>query len=104
VSPIERAARALCELDGFDPDKLVRPSGFQSSVPSKPGRPLWEQYSERVRAVLKAIREIDLATRNSFEIDMLVNGAAVLPEHDEALQEDALACWQAMIDAALQEG
>ena len=43
--PIERAARALCELDGNPPDAKMD------------GKPLWQDYVPEVRAVLSAIRE-----------------------------------------------
>lgn len=45
MSPIERAARALCELDGQPP------------MVTMDGKPLWQDYLPEVRAVLTAIRE-----------------------------------------------
>lgn len=44
-SPIERAARALCILDGH-PENIA----FE-------GRPMWESYLPQVRAVLEAVRD-----------------------------------------------
>jgi hypothetical protein len=47
MSPIERAARALCELDGSPPGATMN------------GKPLWQDYVPEVRAVIAAIREPD---------------------------------------------
>ena len=44
-SPLERAARALCELDGNIPGATMN------------GKPLWQDYLPEVRAVIAAIRE-----------------------------------------------
>ena len=62
-----------------------------------------ESNIEIARRVLTAMREIDLQSENDVEINMLTHGRAVLPEHDEPMLEDAKNCWQAMIDAALEE-
>lgn len=98
MTPLERAALAVCQVRGQDPDGAIIsfPDG-KIEVPIDVAR-------ATVRAVLQAIRDIDLQTQDDTEIAMLMNGCAVLPEHDEPLQEDALNCWQAMIDAALEEG
>lgn len=45
ASPIERAARALCSLDG-------RPENATMD-----GKPLWQDYLPEVRAVMAAVRE-----------------------------------------------
>ncbi|WP_347271640.1 hypothetical protein [Rhizorhabdus histidinilytica] len=44
MTPIERAARALCQLDGNPPGATMD------------GKPLWRDYVPEVRAVLTAIR------------------------------------------------
>lgn len=83
-SPLERAAWAI--WDGFG-----RPKGG------------WQRFIPTTQNMLRAIREIDLQTDHPVEVDMLCAGCAVLPEHDEPMQEDALNCWQAMIDALLAD-
>lgn len=98
MTPIERACIAVI-------DNLRE----QGDLMADCGDPEWAQVDGAfrvepvVRAVMRAVRDIDLATQDDVEVNMLVNGTAVLPEHDEALQADALACWQAMIDAVLAE-
>ncbi|MBO9377655.1 hypothetical protein GG804_12835 [Sphingomonas histidinilytica] len=77
--PIERAARALCEMDGNPPGATMD------------GKPLWQDYVPEVRAVLTAIRE-------PSETMLAANPAAptvlIYPED----------IWGAMVDAALAEG
>ena len=48
MTPIERAARALCKCDG------------QSDDGKRKGEPLWQSYVPQVRAVLDAIHEPSL--------------------------------------------
>lgn len=45
MTPLERACRALCELDGHPPGVTMK------------GKPLWQDYLPEVRAVLAAIRD-----------------------------------------------
>ena len=45
--PLERAARALCSLDGHPENATME------------GKPLWQDYLPEARAVIEAIREID---------------------------------------------
>jgi hypothetical protein len=45
MSPLERAARALCELDNNPPGATMD------------GKPLWMDYLPEVRAVVEAIRQ-----------------------------------------------
>ena len=45
MNPIERAARALCELEGNPPGATMD------------GKPLWRDYLLEVRVVLDAIRK-----------------------------------------------
>lgn len=93
---IERVARAL--FDRAD-SRAGQPS-YERDLRWEVGKPL---YIDDARSVLTAMRNIDLDTQNNSEIEMLIRGRAVLPEHDEPMQEDALNCWKAMIDAALTE-
>ena len=73
---IERAARALCQLDGH-PENI-----------SFEGAPRWQDYVEEACAVLRAIREPSE--------EMIEAGA----ELDTSLPTRM---WPAMIDAALGE-
>lgn len=72
MTPLERAARALAEMD------TERDLG-------------WRYYVPEARAVLMAIREPST--------EMVADG-------EQSLRADGYAefCWQAMIDAAVQEG
>lgn len=78
-SPIERAARALCELDGNPPNATME------------GKPLWRDYVPEVRAVLTAIREPSEAM---LAVDPAGPTGSIYPED----------IWRAMVDAALLEG
>ena len=77
---LERAARALCHLDGHPEDAMMD------------GKPLWQDYLPEVRAVLDAIRAPDEA--------MTIAGEAhieSLPAHRPL----TMRIWAAMVDAAL---
>lgn len=90
MSPIERAARALCVADGDKPDR-----DFTSGNVTFP---CWKSYQSRARAVLQALREPSP--------DMKMAGAkAITAEHMKAMAnyDAACDCWPAMIDAALSE-
>lgn len=78
MSPLEKAARALCRVDGHPEDARME------------GKPLWQDYLPEARAVLEAIREPS--------VDMVYDGGI---NHPPA---DTISIWQAMIDAALAEG
>ncbi len=45
MTPIERAARALCELDGHPPDATMD------------GKPLWQDYLPEVQAVFDVLHD-----------------------------------------------
>lgn len=79
MSPIERAAHALCELDGNPPGATMD------------GRPLWQDYAPEVRAVLAAIRQPSSAMVQAAPDD----------RNRPIYAEDI---WQAMIDAAIEDG
>ena len=81
---MERAARALCRLDGHRDDE------------EREGRPLWQCYVPQVRTVLEAIHEPSST--------MMEAGAEVIKyvSPDEAMpgyQGDAANVWRFMIDA-----
>jgi len=77
MSPLERAARALCRLDGHPENATME------------GRPLWQDYLPEVRAVIQAIRD------PSHEMVQAVPSDTNAPIYPEDI-------WQAMIDAALE--
>ena len=77
-SPIERAARALCKLDGHPEN-----TAFE-------GAPMWRSYLPQVRSVLQAIREPS-------------DHMCLLPTIGRLDDSDAEQIWTAMIDAALDE-
>lgn len=82
-SPLERAARALCELDNNPPGATMD------------GKPLWMDYLPEVRAVLQAIREPSVA---------MFQAGLHPPKPDVVGAIPPLNIWQAMIDTALEEG
>lgn len=92
-SPLERAARALCELDNNPPGATMD------------GHPLWKSYLAEARAVLLAIREPSKA--------MLAGGGEIIagianlgdvdgPAPISEFYDGANGAWQAMIDAAIE--
>lgn len=89
MTPIERAARAICLTLGHDPDK------DDEVGLGDPGDLNWNMFEDQVRAVLEAIRE-------PSEV-MAKAGTDALPAFEAPLRADASDCWQAMIDAALSE-
>jgi len=96
MSALERAAMAiLAELPKFVGEPY-------------PGKPDFEvsyidcgeiDLRDIARAALMAVKELD----DQADADVLINGRAVLPEFDEPTQDDARACFAAMIDAILNE-
>lgn len=94
-SPLERAARALSEANGVDPDYIDEGAD----------EPYWKCLVEDARAVLMAVREPSEAMLpDPHNTDTALYRAARLME-DESVStaEAAAAMWQAMIDAALNE-
>ena len=83
MTPVERAARALCKCENMDPDDNMGPADDP--------HPLWWFYIERVEAVLQAIREPDADMRRAATDARLIGDDGVVDG------------WQAMIDAALGE-
>lgn len=58
--PLERAARALCKLDGHPEDATMD------------GKPLWMDYLPETRAVLSAVRD-PTSAMNIVVIDAMLN-------------------------------
>lgn len=94
MTPIERAARALCLIDDVDPDASL--SGDKQNF-------RWMEYAAVfVKPVLRAIREpsgdmLDAAYKTEIEFRTTMGNL-------ERGVCDGDGVWQAMIDAALAEG
>ncbi|QTH22020.1 hypothetical protein HRJ34_00300 [Rhizorhabdus wittichii] len=88
ASPIERGARALCELDGNPPGATMD------------AKPLWQNYLPEVRAVLTAIREPDAAMQAAAAV---IGGFHGYYGDDPLSRQDAADVWRVMVDAALAE-
>lgn len=88
MSPIERAARALCELDGNPPGATMN------------GKPLWQDYVPEVRAVLAAVRD-----PNEAMLDKGVDGGPFNQPSGDSPDYTAMVTdtWRAMIDELLGE-
>lgn len=80
MSPLERAARALCRVDGHPENAMME------------GRPLWQDYLPEARAVVDAIRE-------PSEGMMRAGWTSDLP-YTPSVKVGVV--WQAMIDALLE--
>ena len=92
MTPLERAARALCENPSEDPDEIIMMSDGNEV-------PRWRAELWRVRAVLTAIREPTEEMGFSANENVMVNTGHGF---DIRLQpSDARLVWQAMIDAIL---
>lgn len=90
-SPLERAARALCELDNNPPCATMD------------GRPLWMDYLPEARAVLRAVRE---PSRVMTDAGGEVEYAGESDGEDVNVSAGNYAAgviYRAMIDAALAE-
>ena len=90
MTPLEKAARALFDASPF------RDTEGPYEAQSDSYQELCMTYA---RAVLMAVRDLD----DEADAVALMAGRAVLPEFDEPLQEDAKACFTAMISAILAE-
>jgi hypothetical protein len=99
MTPIERAARALCEIDGIDPNQKYR---GDSSVGHEPFDYHWRAYQPRARAVISAIREPSEGMRDAaYTVE--AEFRTTMGNLDRGYSEgDGI--WQAMIDALLAEG
>lgn len=93
-SPLERAARALCELDNNPPGATMD------------GKPLWMDYLPEAHAVLQAIREPSqqIVEKGGIIIADLANfGDADGCTPASEFFPDAVDAWSAMIDAAMEK-
>lgn len=89
MTPIERAARALCELDIRQKRKWDTAAEDLERIMPAAVDHAWEEYAEQARAVIAAIREP--SERMIAAVDEAANG------HGEYI-------FQTMIDALLEEG
>ncbi|WP_260581169.1 hypothetical protein [Sphingopyxis sp. PET50] len=94
MTPLERAARALCLADGLDPDRKFKSSDWSEGT--APHEFAWHEYLPKARAVLTAIREPSEGMREAGAGQLF--GAA-----SDDWGEDAKKVWVAMIEAALTE-
>lgn len=85
MNPLERAARALCTLDG-NPENA-----------KMDGKPLWQDYLPEARAVIEAIREPSEAMQVAG-----VNAPNYL--EDQSSRRGCTNIYATMIDALLEEG
>lgn len=90
MTPIERAARAICVTFGYDPD-----SDDQVGL-GEPGDVNWNMFEDHVRAVLTAIREPSEAMVKAAQ-------QAKFPVYRDGKDHGTIPRWQAMIDAMLAE-
>ena len=110
MTPIERAARAICDDFGIDPDRVMTAEDdAHIGLGLKEEHPTWTRYTSMARAVLTAIREPSEAVRKAMRdtipvdgheweylsVETLSDGRVIDPEADH---------WRAMIDAALDDG
>jgi hypothetical protein len=92
MSMLEKAARAMCVADGFDPDGLIAYAKSGHAV----SRREWGIYLARARAALTALLEPSEA--------MAAAGADNLfAAANDDWSDDARVIWRAMIQAALDE-
>lgn len=82
--PIERAARALCRLDGH-PEQATMD-----------GKPLWQDYLPEALAVLDALHE---PSQQMAEAGAEIVRVVSPDEDTSAYQLDAANIWRMMIDA-----
>ena len=80
MTPLERAARALCEMAGNPPAATMN------------GKPLWQDYLPEVRTVITAIRDPSQAM-------IYASSEGGLGFNDQVIEN-----WQAMIDALIEAG
>lgn len=87
---VERVARTLAKIDGFDPDEDPNyvDGKIYTQVAHPPGTRLWNRYERKARAAIAAMREPTKAMHDAGS-----HG------YNDAL---ATVIWQAMIDEALK--
>lgn len=101
MTPLERAARALYKSRNEHIEIIGAPFGLKGYVP--PFEELHpysqRQYLDEARAVLQAIREPSEAMVSSAHHGIEFSDGLSESEYKDA----PIACWQAMVDAALSE-
>ena len=96
-SMVERVARALCKLDGVDPDG-----------PTTRGSVNWKLCEEDARAAIEAMREptqgmINILSEAYFNIESVeLDSQASATKNAKKLVTHIARGWQAMIDEALK--
>jgi hypothetical protein len=98
MTPLERAARALCLADGLDPDRKFKSSDWSEGT--APHEFAWHEYLPKARAVLTAIREPNEAMERAM---IGITGDMAIMKRDGSSYRHA-DVYRAMIDAALAEG
>lgn len=117
MTPLERAARALCLADGLDPDRKFKSSDWSEGT--APHEFAWHEYLPKARAVLTAIREpsevfaatLACALADSASPDGYADVSGANQEQGAKMAEwmrergyTLVKCPRAMIDAVLAEG
>lgn len=94
MTKLEEAARALCKLDGYDPDSDPNDAGnpLWTEVAFPPHWRKWSTYVRRVVVVLRAIRTPDM------EMARRIAAETGLPAAHVDL------AWTRMIDSLSEEG
>lgn len=87
MTPIERAARALCKYDGLTENTMFE------------GKPMWMNFVGEARTVLTALREPDQATLNAA-FGIQEEARTDLGSRKNARAEIAIV-WRSVIDASL---
>ncbi|CAM5513782.1 hypothetical protein ACFSUK_28835 [Sphingobium scionense] len=106
MTPLERAARAICATFGYDPDK------DDEVGLGEDGDVNWNMFEDHARAVIAAIREpthtmqaAAFAQKVSFRSGSGMSDVGqVSVEYEGEPDKGAATLWQAMIDAMLEEG
>lgn len=107
MTPLERAARALCDDRGLDPDGLEPGNApyaddtevVDGHLAGGPAFKIWRLFVDQARTVLQAIREPSEAMQRKF-VDLALHGDVLKHGGWQGYARDQ---WQAMIDAALEE-
>lgn len=94
MTPIERAARAICVTFGYDPDK------DDEVGLGEPGDVNWNMFEDHARAVLTALREPSEGMKEAGWFRF----SCAHPDQADADRGPEISIWQAMIDAALEQG
>jgi hypothetical protein len=100
MTGIERASRALCAVDGLDPDEdwtTDDQTQIQIAIP-KGERQRWRLYARKARVAIEAIRE-------PTEAMVDAGGQIEVPAGDYNYSIGGIAreVWSTMIDSALNE-